>query len=190
VLRLRLLFALAGALFAGLSVATIAGAWTFEDGSPGHNYSFGAGSYGPACWETHGGPFCAPFNYTFRLLGIRHGIGPASGVFERRNSTTGGVFTGRVTCMNVEGNRASVGGILTGTPGQPGIGDGDPFLIYVEDNGPLGSSTPDQISALVVLPPADPDWPLMPERFPSECPSADSLYGYAPFVSGDVTVSG
>lgn len=191
-LRLRLLAALAGACLAGLSVATIAGAWALEDeGQPrSREYTFGAGTFGPACWQTHAGPFCAPFSYTFRLLGARRGNGRAWGVFERRNNVTGGVFTGRVTCVNVAGNRAAVGGILTRTPGQPGITDGDPFLVYVEDNGPLDSTTPDQISALVVLPEGDPDLPLMPARFPRVCPSADSIYGYAPLTSGDITVAG
>jgi hypothetical protein len=190
-LRFRLLAALAGALFAGLSVATIAAARISDDDGapPAYVYTFGAGDFGPACWQTHSGPFCAPFDYSFRLLGIRPGAGSPWGIFERRNNDTGGVFRGRVTCMTVEGNHASIGGILTATPGQPGIVDGDPFIIYVEDNGPVGSPTRDQISVLAILPANDPDRPLMPERFPEVCPSADSLYGYAPLTSGDITVA-
>jgi len=191
-LRLRLLAALAGALLAGLSVATIAAARADDDGAPApkREYAFGVGTFGPGCWETHGGPFCTPFNYTLRLLGVRRGHGGrAWGEFQRRNNVTGGSFTGRVTCMSVDGIRASIGGFLISTPGQPGIADGDPFLFYVEDNGTLGSATPDQISALVVLPPGDPDLPLMPAGFPRICPSADTLYGYLPLTSGDITVA-
>lgn len=192
-LRLRLFAALAGALLAGLSVATIAAARS-DDGGAGpamRDYAYGVGNFGPGCWETHGGPFCTPFNYTVRLLGVRRGhSGRAWGEFQRRNNVTGGSFTGRVTCMGVDGNRASIGGFLNvaATP-QPGIAVGDPFLFYVEDNGTLGSATPDQISALVVLPPGDPDLPLMPVAFPWVCPSADTLYGYMPLTSGDITVA-
>lgn len=188
-LRLRLLGALAGALVAGLSVATIATARGFDDddGPRARAYAFGVGNFGPGCWETHAGPFCTPFNYTVRLLGVRRGrSGHAWGEFERRNNVTGGRLTGRVTCMSVSGNRASVGGFFTPTSGAF---PGDPFLIYVEDNGTLGTATPDQVSALVALPPGDPDLPLMPAGFPRVCPSADSLYGYMPLTSGDITVA-
>jgi hypothetical protein len=185
-LRFRLFAALAGALFAGLSVATIAGAHADEGQPPARGYAFGAGNFGPACWETHVGPFCTPFNYSFRLLAVRRATGRAWGVFERRNNGTGGVFTGRVTCATVEGNRAAVGGILGPDNAQF---PNEPFVIYVEDNGPLASPTPDRISALAVLPADDPDRPLMPERFPYECPSAESIYGYAPLLSGDITVA-
>lgn len=188
-LRLRLLAAVAGALIAGLAVATVAGASRSEDDDRPKTraHAFGAGNFGPACWQTHGGPFCAPYDYSFRLLSVRRANGRAWGIFERRNNDLGGIFTGRVTCMTVEGNRAAVGGILGATgPAFPG----EPFLIYVEDNGPLGSPTPDQISALVVLPEGDPDRPLMPARFPRVCPSANSLYGYAPLTAGDITVGG
>lgn len=71
-LRLRLLFALAGALIAGLSVATIAGARA-DDGPAALGYAFGVGDFGPACWQTHGGPFCTPFTYSMRLFGVQRG---------------------------------------------------------------------------------------------------------------------
>lgn len=189
-LRLRLLAALAGALVAGLSVATIASA-DGEESPPAaqRGYAFGAGTFGPGCWETHAGPFCTPFNYTLRLLGVQGGGGPrAWGLFERRNNTTGTSLAGRVTCMNVHGNRASIGGFFEQVATQPGFGVGDPFVFYVEDNGALGSSTPDQVSALAALPEGDPDRPLMPAAFPYVCPSANSIYGYLSLTSGDITV--
>jgi hypothetical protein len=190
--RLRLLAALAGALLAGLSVSTIAAAREFDGDSGGgdRSYAFGVGTYGPGCWQTHGGPFCTPFNYTTRLLGVQQGSRRAWGTFERRNNVTGGTFAGTVTCMTVEGNRAAIAGFLTQEPGvQPGISVGMPYVIYVEDNGAPRSGTPDQISALAILPDNDPDRPLMPAQFPFVCPSADSLYGYLPLTSGDFTVS-
>ena len=190
-LRIRLLAAVAGALIAGLAVATIAGASGLDgDDEPSvRDHAFGVGNFGPACWETHGGPFCAPFNYTIRLLGVQRGAGNrAWGQFERRNHRTGRSLSGYVTCMNVDGNRASIGGVFDPPPAQPGITAGDPFVFYVEDNGTLSSSTPDQISAISALPETDPDRPLMPAQFPDVCPSPDSIYGYAPLLSGDITV--
>ena len=189
--RIRLLAALTGALLAGLSLSAIAAAYNFDGDSGGgpHGYAFGVGTYGPACWQTHGGPFCTPFDYTSRVLAVQQGIHQAWGTFERRNNVTGGVFAGTVTCTTIDHNRASIGGILTKEPGaQPGISVGMPYVIYVEDNGTVGSSAPDQISALSILPADDPDRPLMPAGFPYVCPAADSIYGYAPLTSGDITV--
>ena len=186
-LRIRLLAALAGALLAGLAVATIAGARGFDDdgGARAPAYTFGVANFGPGCWETHGGPFCPPFDYTMRLLGVRQGHDHrAWGLLERRNNVTGGIIKGQVTCMNVTGNRASIGGFTT-----PPAGPGDPFVIYVEDNRTLGTPIHDRISALATLPADDPDRPLMPARFPRVCPSADSIYGYLALSGGDITVN-
>ena len=191
-LPLRLLATLAGALIAGLSLATIAAARFDEDGPLAGNreLAFGAGAFGPGCWQTHGGPFCTPNNYTARLLAVRHGIaGSVSGEFQRRNHVNGGSLGGRVTCMAVAGNRAAIGGFLAEkTSAQPGFDVGDPFLLYVEDNGPIVASTPDRISGLAVLPEGDPDLAFVPDAFPWVCPSADSIYGYMPLSSGDITV--
>jgi hypothetical protein len=186
--RLRLLGAVLGALIAGLSVATIAAARSDEGPGTQREYSFGAGDFGPGCWETQGGPFCTPFDYTMRLLGVgRDESGLAWGEFERRNNPNGTSLSGRVTCMTVDGNRAAIGGFLTikASP-QPGFEVGDPFVIYVEDNGTLGTSTPDQISAMGVFAPEE---ALPVARFPWVCPPADSIYGYLPLTSGDITVS-
>ena len=186
--RIRLLGAIAGALAAGLSVATIAAA---TGGGPqlARDYTYGVGNYGPACWQTHGGPFCSPFHFTSRLLAVQQGNQRAWGQFERHNNDNGGTFFGPVTCVTVDGNRAAIGGVLTEAPGQPGISVGDPYIVYVEDNGRPGSTSADEISVLAILPEGDPDRPLMPPGFPDVCPSADSIYGYAPLTSGDITVT-
>jgi hypothetical protein len=187
--RLRLLAAVLGALVAGLSVATIAGATSSEDAqSSTRSNTFGVGNFGPGCWASEGAPpFCVPYNYTARLLAVQRGESPGAwGVFERRNNVTGGRLVGRVTCVTIEGNRASIGGILE----PPSVQfPGEPFVIWVEDNGTLGTGTSDQISALVVLPPDDPAWASMPATFPQVCPSADSQSGYLPLTSGDITVA-
>lgn len=187
--RLMLVAAIAGAIVAALSAGQIAAARS-DEAPKRRDHAFGAGTFGPGCWQTHGGPFCVPYSYTARILGVQRGHGHrAWGEFERRNHGTGGVFSGSVTCTNVSGNRAAIGGFLTQTPGGPGVGAGDPFIVYVADNGPLASEARDEISALAVLPAGDPDRPLMPARFPRTCPSADSIYGYLPLATGDITVS-
>jgi hypothetical protein len=188
--RIRLLAALAGALLAGLTVSTIAAARDFDgdNGGAPRGYVFGVGTYGPACWQTDGGPFCTPFSYTSRLLAVQQGNGRAWGLFERRNNVNSNTFAGRVTCTTIDGNRAVIGGMLTRQPGSAGPVD-TPFVIYVEDNGAPGSSMPDQISALAIFPAGDPGLADMPARFPAVCPTARSIYGYAPLTSGDITVS-
>jgi hypothetical protein len=187
-LRMRWLAPLVGAAIAALGIAAIAGAQLDDADGTNGAYAFAGGTTGPGCVQT-GPPFCVPFSYTYRLLAVPRGeSGLPWGVFQRRNQGTGGIFTGRLTCTTVEGNRAAVGGyvISSGTPAF----DGEPFLIYLQDNGPLGSASPDRISPLGVLPPGDPLLSLVPERFPQECPSADgTAFGYFPLESGDVTVA-
>lgn len=192
--RIRLLSAVTGALVAGLAVATIATARGDAGGLGKRDIVFGAGTFGPGCAETHAGPFCITAQFTFRLLARSRGHGGrASGVFERRNDVNGNTFLTEVTCANVEGNRAAIGGIVTRTPSpDPSSGTGVPFILYVEDNGTLDRSdgtTPDRISPFAVLPEGDPDLSLMPEGFPRVCPSPESIYGYFPLTSGDITVS-
>ena len=125
--RIRFFGAFVGALAAVLAVTTIATGTGGSSATPGHDNAFGAGTFGPACWQTPAGPFCTPFNYTFRLLGVSRGdSGRAGGVLERRNNVTGGVLRGDVTCMEVQGNRASIGGYLAPTSDAF---QGDPFVV-------------------------------------------------------------
>lgn len=184
----RLLMLAVVAVAAGFAVAATAG--TSIDESDRHDYSVGVGSIGPGCQmppaprET----FCTPFSYTYRLLAVSKFIGDrAWGTMERRNNETGGTFAGSVRCLRVAGNRAAIGGILDRTPDGQNIGV--PFLVYVVDNGTLGSPVPDQASFLAIYPPGDPDLPLLPADFPRRCPSADSIYGTMPLTSGDMTVA-
>lgn len=190
--RIRFFGAFVGALTAGLAVATIATGTGANSATPGNDHVFGAGTFGPGCWPTNGDPFCVPFNYTVRLLGVSQGeSGRGSGVMERRNNVTGGTFRGEITCMSVVGHRAAVGGFFTLAPGTQGITAGDPFVLWVQDNGTLAAAdgdAPDQISVLVALPPGDPGLADMPDGFPSVCPSADAP-GYLPLTAGDITVS-
>ena len=185
--RMRVLAPFVGAAVAALGVATIGAAQSQDDDGTNGAYAFAGGTTGPGCVPTDP-PFCHQFGHTYRILAVSRGEeGIPWGVFQRRNQGTGGVFTGRLTCSTIEGHRAVIGGYVTSsaTPEFVGV----PFLIYLEDNGSLGSSSPDRISPLAVLPPGDPFWAVVPQRFPRVCPSADGTnFGYFPLASGDVTV--
>lgn len=185
--RLRLLAAIGGALLAGLGVATIATAHRVSDGigGPERSYVFGVATHGPGCAEDVPPPrvpFCFDGSRTLRVLAVRHGNGHAWGPFSRFNPTNGFTRKGEVTCMTVAGGRAAIGGIET-------VPSGVPFLLYVDDRGPIGSGIPDRISPLAIFPEGDPDLPSLPPDFPWTCPSPDSIYGYLPLVSGDLSVA-
>jgi hypothetical protein len=187
--RMRWLAPLGGAVIAALGVAAVAGAYADGDGDGTNRaYAFAGGTTGPGCVETDP-PFCHAFGHTYRILAVPRGErGRPWGVFERRNQGTGGIFSGRLACSNVNGNRAVVGGYVTASATPEFVGE--PFLIYLEDNGPLGSASPDRISPLGILPPGDPLWALVPDQFPERCPSADGgAPGSFPLATGDVTVA-
>jgi hypothetical protein len=67
-------------------------------------------------------------------------------------------FTGRVTCLSVEGNRATVGVEIFG--GSPG-----PYLIHVEDNGGAGE---DRYRPELV--------PTVPAQCPPPLPAGSAIY--------------
>lgn len=56
--------------------------------------------------------------------------------------------TARVTCFQVDGNVARMGGIVTA---DTEIGPGDPVIWTVVDNGEGGNAPPDQISRAYIL---------------------------------------
>jgi hypothetical protein len=47
-----------------------------------------------------------------------------------------------ISCLEVEGSRAVVGGILP---------DGTPWVRYFDDQGPIGPAPPDQVSPVLVM---------------------------------------
>jgi hypothetical protein len=148
----------------------------------------GAGSIAPgACVGT----FCLgngrEFDFTAKQLGFG---GHAAGTYHQAGlDSTGPGVTGRVTCLDVLGNFASFGGVITDDPGSPQL-VGVPFVVWVADNGPADSGL-DLISPLGVFPTGDPDLGLLPQGFPHVCPPAvPSLYGYFPVGQGNVVVNG
>jgi hypothetical protein len=185
--RIRLLAALTAALFAGLSVATLATARELGDDDQDlpHDYVVGGGRFGPGCFEPASNPpFCFPRPRDFSVDAHANGNGRVRGVWSYGNND--GVFsnTGRVTCLIREGDRAVVGGVITESsdPGSVGFG----FAQYYVDNGPPGGAARDLSSPAFVDPLDSPFWP---PGFPSVCPSApESPAGYQAVHSGDVDV--
>jgi hypothetical protein len=171
-------------LTAGIALLVAAGLMGSAKSQAAQNdvYAFGVTTQNPGCTED-GPPFCYSSAYSFRVLAVEHGNGHAWGLVSRFSHASGNTRTGYVTCMTVADGKAAIGGIET-TP------SGDPFLLYVQDRGVPGSSISDRISPYAIFPPGDPGLPDLPPDFPSTCPSPDSIYGYLPQASGDITVAG
>jgi hypothetical protein len=101
----------------------------------------------------------------------------------------GAIERGQVTCVNVDGNTASVGGIIKKSS-LPLVHPGEHFVIYFVDNGPpVNGVSPDLTSRPDLNPEAnDPPLETLPPDFPNSCPSPVSPFGYTPVKSGDVIV--
>lgn len=74
------------------------------------------------------------------VVSAQSGPGGVSGMFNSMSPNPLGNFTGNVTCLDVVGNQAIVGGVITGG-GEPGeVGTG--YAVGFIDNG----SPPDQVT--------------------------------------------
>ena len=156
----------------------------------------GAGSIAPnSCVLADPAPvvsgttFCLTQGREFSFSAKQRGFGErATGFYTQRNLLNPGPgIRGEVTCLNVLGEFAVFGGIVRQSASTSLIGL--PFVVYVVDNGPPGSSPPDLISPLGTFPQNDPDRPLLPEAFPNICPPPfPSLYGYFAVDTGDIVV--
>jgi hypothetical protein len=98
--------------------------------------------------------------------------------------------------VNVEGNKAAIGGVITASP--IGVGVGDVYVQYFVDRGTTSLASPqrDHMS-LVYNAPLDDDqyWGgALPVGFPYVCPPAGGTPGLKAFYfemdGGDVTVQG
>src|SRR5438105_1363522 len=70
----------------------------------------------------------------------------ASGEFTSRSATLS--FTGEVTCLRVDGNRAVIGGIIRHSS-SPDL-EGTTYFAAVEDNGNPSDATPDRVGAFLL----------------------------------------
>jgi len=87
-------------------------------------------------------------------------------------------FTGDVTCLHVDGNKAVIGGIIRHDALTSDV-EGTMFFAAVEDNGNPSDAAPDRVSAYYLgVPPGE-----------LTCDAATSLYPtLAPIASGNITI--
>jgi hypothetical protein len=130
--------------------------------------------------------FCPTLPIYFQLNAGHTRTGATTGRFRTRwlvPNRTSTTFSGRVTCLNVDGNAMVVGGVLS----APGILHGIPFVEYAVDNGLSG----DLVSDMGLFPFEDSDLVFLPVDFPTTCPTPGllaSIYGYLPLQLGGVVV--
>jgi hypothetical protein len=127
-------------------------------------------------------PVCTDHAHYFSL--DVHG-GRGALLYGVKDEAAAGGFRGRVTCMEADGARAVLGGVIRRPATTPPLF----FLSYVVDNAPPGVQTRDLVSLLHVFDREHPDAPV-PAAFRFMCPSsATSPDGYLP-LEGDVAERG
>jgi hypothetical protein len=158
-----LLLAAIVALIAGVGIAY---ATTSNSGLPGGNAVWGGGHF-DVYLEGEGQ---APRDFSIVAT-------PAGGEFLYGiNGLPTPALGGDVTCINVSGNHAAIGGILREAYYLPDY-VGYPFIWYVTDNGKLGSGSLDQVSAGFVVTKSDiaDRWGGLTRSFPYVCPPFSAM---------------
>lgn len=138
------------------------------------DYAVGSGAY---IFST---PFVVPRERTFDFSAIDKGSKKATGFLRQDDARFDLHWVGDVTCLNVLGNLAVFGGVLTTAPFGA---TGQPFVVWVADNGPPDSGL-DGYSSVYLPDPGD-----VPADFPASCPEPVSPIGYFPVLSGDIVVN-
>jgi hypothetical protein len=181
-MRQRTMVGLVAASCAALA-AIGAGVGLAGPGATQGDAAYGGGRHagGGACTDGTT-PFCPPAR-EFSLDAHANRAGrSASGTFEYANPESGAVIaSGDVMCLNVDGDRAVVGGRL-----NEGDFAGTGFVIHLEDRGRPGSATRDRVSPVFLLTPAE-----EPAGFPDRCPAFEENVGGVGFflqTFGDVAV--
>lgn len=162
------LLVLAGAVALAIAAVGIAA-------TPGDR-ARGSGTAGPCIVE---GPLIGIclVERDFRFSAITTPKGDVHGTYSDRVAS-GPRLRGDVTCLEVDGNTAVFGGVLTG--GDPAL-EGTRFNVWVVDNGPPGSAPPDLISPVLIDADSDPAFLL--------CDTTVSPVGYLAVTSGDIRVT-
>ena len=167
----------------GAVVAIAAGVGLAGPGAVGGDSMYGGGRHAIGTCTDGTTPFCPPGGREFSVdaHATRNGRN-AEGTLEYANPGTGAVIAaGDVTCLNLDGERAVVGGRVT-----EGSAAGLGFLMHLEDRGRPGSATRDRVSPLFVLAPAE-----EPPGFPRDCPDFEedvNGVGFFEQTFGDVAV--
>jgi hypothetical protein len=143
---------------------------------------YGGGGTDPGCFVPDIG-FCrtGPTDISVDA----HATGNGQAAYGNLNGRAGG--RERVTCLAVDGNKASVGGVITADANPAAVGA--LFLMFFVDNGASGV---DLASPLYNAPAGAGNWPA---GFPYVCPSPDTgapsfglLPSFIPIVRGDIIV--
>jgi hypothetical protein len=171
-------------VWVGAVSAIAAGVSLAGPGAVGGDSVYGGGRHAIGTCTDGTTPFCPPGGREFSVdAHATRNSRNAEGALEYANPGTGSVIaSGDVTCLNVDGDQAVVGGRVTG-----GSAAGLTFVIHLEDLGAPGSATRDRVSPVFVLSPAE-----EPPGFPRSCPDFEEDVGGVGFFEqtfGDVAVN-
>jgi hypothetical protein len=125
-------------------------------------------------------------------VSVKGGTGGPIGSFLYRNLDFSLTFGGPVTCFDVAGNQAAIGGWITHVDGPRNAGLlGQAYLVFFEDNGSpsyLGQAGPDIVSQTYILP-DDAGIVEVPAGFPDICPDAATTAHDAFDFQGNIVVN-
>jgi hypothetical protein len=175
-------------LYLAALLALVAAGVAYSAASPSakldkQDRAYGGGQFGPGCFANSAICFANPRNFAVDAHAQGDGSEPAG------NSTYGTPGFGQsfrsVTCVRVEGNKAAVGGVITG-----GADAGNVYVQYFVDRGGPGLGDRDLASPEFEDTSDSPDWPA---GFPNVCPSPTNGYPAGPPIyrevdEGDVVV--
>lgn len=116
--------------------------------------------------------------------------GGVSGAYSYRNLAVDLTFSGPITCLDVQGNQAAIGGLITKlTTSVPDIHLGDSFLVFLIDLGDpyRGQVGPDVVSQTYIFPISENDV-IVPGDFPTTCPDAAATAHDAFNVQGNFVI--
>ena len=109
----------------------------------------------------------------------------AWGTFWYHNLAVNLTFSGQVKCLDVSGNQAAIGGVVTRTTASGTVAAGDKFLVFLIDNGDQDNT--DITSQTYVLPASSGDV-VVPRNFPAMCPDAGTTQHDAFSMEGDIAI--
>jgi hypothetical protein len=181
---MKLIAAVLGSLVAAVTLAATSFASGADDGGSGNGSDqlFGGGRF-HFDFDSGPGELVLPRDIGVYASGRNAQNGSGTRWYGNPNAAAP-VRSADVTCVNVEGALAVVGGATT-----PGQYEGMPYVQYFEDGGPPGPGK-DRITPVFILTPED--LATMPEGFPRVCPSptppAEFGEVWANLESGDIAV--
>jgi hypothetical protein len=184
--KLLLLFVAAAAL-AGTGAGIAGSSAGPNDQLAGQVRIYGGGEFGPGCFTGDTG-LCFPDKRSLAVDAHVDGNGNGAAYGSLEYGSPGKTDTlVRITCVNVNGNSAILGGIVTESWNPAFVGLA--VIYYVVDNGSVDSATPDQASPANLDPIGAADWPA---DFPYTCPSTPPPAAPAVYqdLRGDIVVQG